>query len=129
MLLHIVRVCTIRLTPGMASRISLRNRQAFDDCEDVEKITGMVLRGYHPRSSWLGGAAGLACNVLGITNGPKNRQRVKGPGVPGGDAGAGATGGCAAGLPAAGLPAGLFPVLASLRSGLDISVPGTKVWR
>ncbi len=54
-----------------------------------------------------------------ITNGPKNRQRVKGPGVLGGDAGAGATGGCAAGLPAAGLPAGLFPVLASLRSGLD----------
>lgn len=67
--------------------------------------------------------------MSGITNGPKNRQRLKGPGVLGGDAGAGATGGCAAGLPAAGLPAGLFPVLASPRSGLDTSVPGTKVWR
>jgi len=111
---------------GVEDRCEIRERLAV---EDVEKTTGMVLRGYHPRSSWFGGAAGLACNVLGITNGPKNRQRVKGPGVLGGDAGAGATGGCAAGLAAAGLPAGLFPVLASPRSGLDTSVPGTKVWR
>ena len=108
-----------------------------DRCEIRERLAGKT---WKRRRGWscegtipvLPGSEGKRVSlvtVLGITNGPKNRQRVKGPGVPGGDAGAGATGGCAAGLPAAGLPAGLFPVLASPRSGLDTSVPGTKVWR
>jgi hypothetical protein len=59
-----------------------------------------------------------------------NRQRLKGLGVVGGVAGLGGSGGSAARLPAVGLlAAGLFPVAASPRSGLDTSVPGTKVWR
>ena len=54
-----------RCPPGTdpSRRRPLRNPRAFGCCEDVEKTTGMVLRGYHPRSSWLGGGvAGLACN-------------------------------------------------------------------
>lgn len=61
----------------------------------------------------------------------ENRQRLKGLGVVGGVAGLNGTGGGnAARVPAVGLlAAGLFPVAASPRSGLDTSVPGTKMWR
>ena len=60
----------------------------------------------------------------------ENRQRLKGLGVVGGVVGLGGKVVVAARLPAVGLvAAGLFPVPASPRSGLDTSVPGTKVWR
>jgi hypothetical protein len=126
--LHIVRACISRTMMGMASRIPPPFEKRFSG------KTRKGRRGWR----WIGAFPILPGSEEDKTGADcvqdrersENRQRLKGLGVVDGVAGLAGSGGSAAGLPAVGLlAAGLFPVPASPRSGLDTSVPGTKVWR